>query len=106
MSGKQAGHHLSIRRTKDGDPFGFQVTVSVEFADDGRTEHQVTMSTATFTRLTTGYNTPENVVAAVFRFLLEREPRESILPRFDVADVSRYFPDFEAELPRHLPKTS
>jgi hypothetical protein len=34
--------------------------------------------------------------------LLDREPKESILGRFDVTVISRYFPEFERELPRYL----
>jgi len=32
-----------------------------------------------------------------FRFLLEREPKGSILGRFDATAISRYFPEFERE---------
>jgi hypothetical protein len=39
---------------------------------------------------------------AAFRFLLDREPKESILGRFEVTVISRYFPEFERELPRYL----
>ena len=42
---------------------------------------------------------------AAFRFLLDREPKESILRRFDVAVISRYFPEFERELPRYLARS-
>jgi hypothetical protein len=41
-------------------------------------------------------------VRAAFAFLLDREPKEAILARFDVAVISRYFPEFERELPRYL----
>jgi hypothetical protein len=34
--------------------------------------------------------------------LLDREPKESILRRFDVTVISRYFPEFEQELPHYL----
>jgi hypothetical protein len=34
--------------------------------------------------------------------LLDREPKEAILSRFDVSVISRYFPEFERELPRYL----
>ena len=30
--------------------------------------------------------------------LLEREPKESILGRFDVSVIGRYFPDFESAI--------
>lgn len=95
---------ISIHKTDDGDLYRFEVKVSGQ--DDDKTVHQVTMSKATFARLATGYNTPENVVGAAFRFLLEREPKESILAQFDITDISRYFPEFERELPKHLPKTT
>ena len=36
------------------------------------------------------------------RFLLDREPKECILGRFDVTVISRYFPEFERELRRYL----
>ena len=44
----------------------------------------------------------ERCLEAAFQFLLDREPKESILGRFDVAVISRYFPEFERELPRYL----
>ncbi len=44
----------------------------------------------------------EGFVEAVFEFLLEREPKDSILSRFDVSVVSRYFPEFEAEIGTYL----
>ena len=31
-------------------------------------------------------------------FLLEREPKESILRSFDVSQIATYFPEFEAEI--------
>jgi len=30
-----------------------------------------------------------------FRFLLEREPKESILREFDLSVIKRYFPDYD-----------
>jgi hypothetical protein len=68
----------------------------------GETKHRVTMRPELFDRLARGH-TPEEVIDAAFRFLLEREPKESILARFDVSVISRYFPEFERELPRYLP---
>jgi len=35
-------------------------------------------------RLAAGKHTPERCLEAAFRFLLDREPKESILRRFDV----------------------
>ena len=36
---------------------------------------------------------------------LEFDPKESILGRFDVTVISRYFPEFERELPRYLSRS-
>ena len=44
----------------------------------------------------------DTAVEASFAFLLEREPRESILRAFDLAVISRYFPDYEAEIRKRL----
>jgi hypothetical protein len=40
----------------------------------------------------------ERVVQETIRFLLEHEPATSILPEFSLADVPRFFPDFNEEL--------
>jgi hypothetical protein len=42
------------------------------------------------------------VVRQSFEFLLEREPASSILSRFSLDDISRYFPEYERELARRL----
>ena len=41
---------------------------------------------------------PDALVRAAFDFLLTREPRESILRRFDLPVIGRYFPGWEAEV--------
>jgi hypothetical protein len=66
--------------------------------DDSSTEHEVTLSEGDYDRLGTKYGTPEDFVRACFEFLLDREPKESILPRFDVSVISTYFPDFESTI--------
>jgi hypothetical protein len=66
--------------------------------DDSSTEHDVTLSASDFERLGAKHRTPEEFVRACFEFLLEREPKESILPRFDVSVISTYFPEFETKI--------
>lgn len=68
--------------------------------DDSSTEHDVTLSASDYDRLGTKYPSPEDFVRACFEFLLERESKESILPRFDVSAISRYFPEFESTIQR------
>jgi len=90
---------IEVRRTADSDPLTFAVVVR---EGKGETRHQVTMARAVCERLTAGKHTPEACLEAAFRFLLDREPKESILGRFDVTVISRYFPEFETELPCYL----
>ncbi len=68
----------------------------------GETRHRVTMSPETFKGLTDGRADECQCIQAAFRFLLDRENKEQILDRFDVTVISRYFPEFERELPRYL----
>lgn len=44
--------------------------------------------------------TPEGLIRASFRFLLQREPKESILHAFDIEVIGRYFPEWEGEASR------
>jgi hypothetical protein len=90
---------IEVRRTSEGDPLKFEVIVR---EGNGESRHHVTMSRATCERLAAGRHTGEQCVEAAFRFLLDREPRESILRDFDVTVIARYFPEFERELPRYL----
>ena len=90
---------IDVRRTGEGDPLEFEVVVR---DGKGETRHHVTMAQEICERWTAGKDTPERCLEAAFRFLLDREPKESILSRFDVTVISRYFPEFERELPRYL----
>jgi hypothetical protein len=96
------GDRLNVTRTGDGEPLAFEVVVR-ESGTESR--HHVTMDRETCKRLTAECYTPEHCVEAVFEFLLEREPKESILTRFNVSVVSHYFPEFEQELPHYLARS-
>jgi hypothetical protein len=91
--------HIEVIRTQAADPLQFAVTVT-----EGRSQsrHQVTLAQGECERLGKGCHAPEACIEAAFRFLLDREPKESILARFDVSVIQRYFPEFERELPRYL----
>jgi hypothetical protein len=91
--------NIDIRRIGEGDPLEFEVVVR---EGGSETTHRVSMARETHQRLTAGKHTPERCLHAAIRFLLDREPKESILERFDVRIIGRYFPEFERELPRYL----
>jgi len=90
---------IKVERTAEGDPISFAVTVR---EPGGESFHQVFMSQQTWQRLTGGKYPPERCIDAAFRFLLDREPKEAILGRFDVTLIAQYFPEFERELARYL----
>ena len=90
---------IEIRRTGAADPLEFEVTIRDAA---GASLHTVTLSRQDYERLTAGRHTPEQCIDAAFRFLLDREPKESILRRFDISVISTYFPEFEHALSRYL----
>lgn len=69
--------------------------------DAAATEHDVAVGEQDVERYAPGTD-PERLVDASFEFLLEREPRESILARFELPVISRYFPEYEGEIRRRL----
>ena len=87
---------IEVRRS---GPKTFAVTIR---EGTGETRHDVTFSDADHARLGGGTHTAEACMKAAFRFLLDREPKEAILRRFDLTVIARYFPEFERELPRYL----
>ena len=87
----------TIEVEKQGDDF--QVSV-VE--GPSRSSHHVTVRPETYDRLTGGTIPAEDLVRESFVFLLEREPKESILGRFDLEIIGRYFPEYEKEIKERL----
>ena len=81
------------------DPSRFRVTVT---DGDSQSVHTVSLSADYYDKLTQKQVSQEVLIEQSFRFLLEREPKESILPYFDLMVIGRYFPEFERELPRYL----
>ncbi|HEX6474658.1 MAG TPA: hypothetical protein VF114_06195, partial [Candidatus Limnocylindria bacterium] len=64
--------------------------------DPAATHHEVELAAPELERLRPGEDDPEALVRTAFEFLLAREPRESILRRFELPVIGRYFPDWEA----------
>ena len=58
-----------------------------------RTTHDVTLTDQHLARYASGA-TPERLLEVSFEFLLEREPKEAILTRFDLSVIERYFPEY------------
>ena len=79
---------------------GWDCTVTVR--DGSETHHRVRVSRADLARLAPGASDPVDLLEASFAFLLEREPKESILREFDLTVIGRYFPEYEREIGHRL----
>jgi hypothetical protein len=78
---------ISVVRTSDSL---YRVTVQ---EGSSRTIHDVTVTDQHVARYAPGA-TIERLIEASFEFLLEREPKESILTRFELPVIERYFPEY------------
>ena len=77
----------------------FRVSVT---EGNNETTHRVTVRPEYHEQLTGGAISGEELVRRSFEFLLEREPKESILHEFDLSVIARYFPEYEKDLPSSL----
>ena len=68
----------------------------------GKTQHRVTVPERIGDAIDPDEHGLERIVRESFEFLLEREPASSILGRFSLTDISRYFPEYPDELARRL----
>jgi hypothetical protein len=80
---------------REGDAFRVRVRDG-----QGATTHRVTVKPADLERLGKPGETPDALLVRCFEFLLEREPKESIMSSFDVMVIARYFPEFESTIRR------
>ena len=79
------------------------VAFVVTVADgEDQTTHRVTVPSEFADRLLERGGSKEELVRLSFEFLLEREPKESILREFGITVIARYFPEYEDELRRRL----
>ena len=89
---------------------GWECLVTV--AEQGsQTQHTVVVTRSYFEKLAgarereTGagaQRSVEQLVEKSFEFLLQREPKESILRSFDLTIINRYFPEYEVEVRKAL----
>ncbi len=90
---------IDVQTTSEGEGWACQVTVS---EGGSRTSHRVTLTGDLYKRLTGEVCSPDELVRRSFEFLLEREPKESILSEFDITVIGRYFPEYEREIAERI----
>jgi hypothetical protein len=83
---------LTIRPVNDQE---FEVIVE---EGGSSTRHVVTVDDTYHSRLTGGRMSRQELVKKSFEFLLAREPKESILRKFHLKEISRYFPEYEDQV--------
>jgi hypothetical protein len=102
MESKEGGNKVAqveVSKLREGE---FKVRV-VEGGSEST--HRVSVKSTDCERLTGGKATPEDLVRRSFEFLLEHEPKESILGEFDLMLIARYFPQYEREIKQRLAKS-
>jgi hypothetical protein len=79
---------------------GWSCRVTVSDGRGAATVHVVAVREVDLARLAPGESIPDDLVRRSFEFLLAREPKESILERFELAVIGRYFPEYEQTIRR------
>jgi hypothetical protein len=92
------GHVIDVTCGATDDGWTCDVTVG---NDPAATSHQVGVRAETVTALAGGAD-PVDLVRRSFGFLLEHEPRTSILSSFDLARIAGYFPEYPDEIARRM----
>jgi hypothetical protein len=97
---------LSMRRdraiTVAADPARVLTFDVVVREQRGESRHRVTISADDAARYSGSCLDPAHCVEAAMAFLLDREPKESILGAFDISVIRRYFPEFDETFPVYL----
>ena len=88
---------IEVDNVKEGE---FKVRV---IEGTSESTHRVTLKEEDdYRRLSGGKIEPNELIRRSFEFLLAREPKEAILPQFDLPLIGRYFPEYERELKRKI----
>lgn len=83
------------KQDQNEDNYKFNVMI---IKKDSRTNHTVTLSKSKFQDISLDEENPEDLVKKSFQFLLDKEPKESILSEFRLKQINDYLPDFERKI--------
>jgi hypothetical protein len=89
---------ITVESSETAEGWRFDVRVAGE---GGESRHEVTLSRTDRDRIA-GAADQNELVCESFAFLLEREPKESILGSFDLTVIARYFPEYERAMARRF----
>lgn len=86
------------KQEKSGNLWKFSVEVGEK---DDRIKYSVEIEEEYWEKLTEKKIGPRELVKKSFEFLLKREPKESILKKFNLREISKYFPEYEEEIKKY-----
>jgi len=89
---------ISVQLNETSSGWKANVTVS----EGGANQFTVSVKKDYYQQITAGEYSPERLIQASFEFLLDREPKESILRQFDLPVISRYFPEYDRKIEEYL----
>lgn len=90
-------------RIKQIDSNADEMVFDVEISEGGSsTSHRVSLNRDYYETLTNNSVLAPRLVEVSFIYLLEREPKESILSEFNLNVIPRYFADYEKEIVRYF----
>jgi hypothetical protein len=99
MHREKSGESISVACEPGGA--GWSCRVTIGNAEDS-TDHQVDVTADELDRLAPGASDPTRLVQASVAYLLEHEPKESILPRFGLKTIASYFPSYPTDIRSRL----
>lgn len=71
----------------------------IEILDaESKDEIKITLDKEYWEKLTGGVRTPEELIRKSVEFLLQRESKESIFKKFNLREISKYFPEYKKEI--------
>ena len=83
---------ISLEKLNENE---FLVTIS---EGDSFTEHVVTVEDESYQKLVDKMCSKELLVEKSIEFLLTKEPKESILEKFEIMLIAKYFPEYPDEI--------
>ncbi|MBS3735653.1 hypothetical protein KGY72_00590 [Candidatus Bipolaricaulota bacterium] len=79
-----------------------ELVFSVDVGGRSGTDHTVTVDQGTYESIAPNNIGAAELVEESFKFLLEREPKESILTKFNLTTIGDYFPEYEEKIKTRL----
>lgn len=76
--------------------------VVVTSPNNSKSQHLVSLSRHYYETIMNGAASPETLITQSFYFLLEREPKESILAQFELPLIGKYFPEYETTIQKDI----